>query len=178
MNTFDPNKRVVLSALLPAIGGMMLYELTSEQAQKWLELGPYTNYVQHDTVRLIGIEPTADRLETGSDWGQALIVRAKGRLEPRREYTSEEFEAMGYEIWLALRFADWAWGYEGVAEAVPLPHKNTGEILYPPVPKDGTLYAGPGEIGLMEFLGYPKQELGGWKLAFTITPDDTPSEDG
>jgi hypothetical protein len=170
--TFDPGKRVILSAFLPAPGGMVFYKLTDEQARKWLSLGDYENFVQHETVRIIGIEPAVERLETSPDWGQALVIRSPHRLEPRREYTQAEFEAMGYEIWLALRFDHFTWGYEGYASVVPFLNQEGVELL-PPVPKEGVLHAGPGEVGLAEFLGDKPQRLGGWVKAFTINPDGT-----
>jgi hypothetical protein len=166
---FDPNKRVILSALLPAVGGIVLYKLTDEQARRWVAMGDLTNYVQHETVRIVGVEPAAERLECPPDWGQALVIRSPHRLEPRREYSQAEFEAMGYEIWLAIRFTGFWWGYEGVADVIPV---TRDDIEYPPsVPKEGKLWAGPGEIDLGEFLGYPPRPSRGWQKAFTIKPD-------
>jgi hypothetical protein len=142
MNTWE--NRVILSAVLPSEGGQILYRLTKEQAQKWLKKGPYKNFVGHETVRLLGIEPAAERTVCGDDWGQALVIKPKGRLERGREYSAEEIEEIGYEIWLIVTFSHFEWGYEGLVGVTETPnpyrHENPERpTLRPPVPTNGTL---------------------------------------
>jgi len=60
------------------------------------------NFVGHSTVRILGIQPRADRAFC-KGYDQALVIKVKGRLDFGREYSVEEIEQIGYTIFLIER---------------------------------------------------------------------------
>jgi hypothetical protein len=87
--------RVILStALILDEGTFTSTNLSKKQAQKWLRKGPFINYCGHESVRILGLEPSQKR-EQCTYYDEALAIRAKKRLEYGREYTQEEIEKIG-----------------------------------------------------------------------------------
>ena len=61
-----------------------------------------TNYVGHSSVKVLGIEPTPERLECLS-YDQALIVKLKGRPQFGVELSVQEIEQIGYSLYIISR---------------------------------------------------------------------------
>ena len=57
------------------------------------------NFVTDSTVRLLGIEPTTER-KVYTTFDNALVIKAKGRIDFGKEYTKEGIEGIGYELYL------------------------------------------------------------------------------
>ena len=94
-------KKVILStSMLLETGTWKMTEISLAEARKFAVQAE--NFVGHSTVRILGIEPRADRAFcTGYD--QALVLKVNGRLDFGREYSVEEIEEIGYSIFLIER---------------------------------------------------------------------------
>lgn len=90
--------RVVLSTpLLIGEGTFRNQGVSLEQARHWCEKHSPQVFTQHETVKVLGIEPAAERKScTGYD--EALVVVPAKRLEFGREYTLAEIEEIGVTI--------------------------------------------------------------------------------
>ena len=97
--------KVILSALIPCPGSWEISEesLSVMKSILKLEEGEWTNYVQHETVKLLGIEPAEKHSILQGGYDEALVIKPNGRLEFGKEYTLEEIEEIGVTCYLAVR---------------------------------------------------------------------------
>ena len=96
-------KIVIVSAFIPAEGIYEIKKVNKDEAIKNINenelVGIYTN---HQTIKILGLEPCNGRPvfnPTGKEI--QLWIKPKGRLEFGREYSIEEIEEIGYDIWIA-----------------------------------------------------------------------------
>jgi len=102
-------KVVIVSAFIPCEG---IYEIKRISKDEAIDLinknelaGIYTN---HQTIKILGLEPCQGRpiFNPNGDEIQ-LWIKPKGRLEFGREYSIEEIEEIGYDIWIAKPMLNW-----------------------------------------------------------------------
>jgi hypothetical protein len=96
-------RNVILSTpMLLEEGAYTMRYISLEEAAEWVKTHNPKNYVGHSTVRVLGIEPTADR-SVCDGYDQALSLKVMGRTEFGREYTAEEILAIGVTAMLIER---------------------------------------------------------------------------
>jgi len=108
----EPTKVVVVSAFIPPEGThnfTITSELSIEDIKKIIndychrEGKPLEIYTQHETVKLLGLEPAKERkvfTPTGNEL--QIWLKPKGRLEFGREYTLEELQQIGVIPFVAI----------------------------------------------------------------------------
>jgi hypothetical protein len=95
--------RVILST--PLIINQGLFEvkyITQKKAQEWIEKGPYENFSDHQTVKILGINPATAR-DKCSYYDESLCLKPLERLEFGREYSLEEIQEIGVDFVLIKR---------------------------------------------------------------------------
>lgn len=96
-------KAVILSS--PIVIGSGLFavkEITQAEALYWVDFHKPENFVGHETVRLVGVEPAKER-KTCTGYDMALSITTKQRLEQWREYSVEELEELGANYVLIVK---------------------------------------------------------------------------
>lgn len=87
--------QVILSSpVLIEDGTFTRKTITQKQAQAWVDQNGPVNFCGHQTVKILGVEPTATR-ENTPGYDEGLIISPLKRLEFGREYTIEEIEKVG-----------------------------------------------------------------------------------
>ena len=90
-------KVILSSPILIEDGTFKRETLTKREAQEWMWDGnPVTIFTNHETVKVLALEPATNRDCVGYD--EALIISPNQRLEFGREYTQSEIEAIGVEF--------------------------------------------------------------------------------
>ena len=94
----------VTSAFIPVEGKFEFRVVTKEEAKKISKenelVGVYTG---HQTVKVLGLTPAEGRpVYTPEPTHIQLWIKPHGRLEFGREYSLEEIETIGYDIWVAI----------------------------------------------------------------------------
>lgn len=98
--------QVILSSpILLEDGQFNRKTITRRQAQKWVDQNAPVNFSQHQTVKILGVEPAATRENTPA-YDEALIISPKDRLEFGREYTKEEIEKIDVAFVLIAKVDD------------------------------------------------------------------------
>lgn len=88
-------KRVILSApLIIGEGTFHAKVISLAEAQKWVKAHNPQNFCGHQTVKVLGLEPSTSRAAC-LGYDEALCLKPKGRLEFGREYTVEEILQIG-----------------------------------------------------------------------------------
>ena len=60
-------------------------------------------FTQHQTIKILGLEPAKERVVYTPEANHIQMwIKPRGRLEFGREYTIEEIEKIGYDIWIAI----------------------------------------------------------------------------
>ncbi len=77
--------------------------ITLTDALAWVKENSFDNYCGHETVRLLGIEPSKRSRKQCEGYDQALCLTANERLEFGREYTLEEIQGIGVTFTLITR---------------------------------------------------------------------------
>ncbi len=96
-------QRVILStSLIIGEGTFEAKAISQDEAQAWLDEGPFTNYYGHETVRILGLKPDRSR-QSCVGYDEALTLKPNDRLEFGREYSREEIERIGVEFVLIRR---------------------------------------------------------------------------
>ncbi len=68
--------------------------ISRRKAQRWVDKNGPVNFSQHQTTKILGVEPAATR-EVTRAYDEALIISPNERLEFGREYTKDEIEKIG-----------------------------------------------------------------------------------
>lgn len=88
---------VVLSTPMMLLDGEYnMITITLEDAQHLVKEQPPVNFSGHQTVKLLGLDPSEKRA-TCDSYKTALVLSPKERLEFGKEYTLEEIEEIGVE---------------------------------------------------------------------------------
>ncbi len=90
------NKVILSTTMLLGVGRYEMTEVNLDFAKSFAKEAH--NYVGHSTVKILGIEPMSTR-EQCNAYDEALVIKVRGRLEFGREYSVEEIEAIGYDIY-------------------------------------------------------------------------------
>ncbi|MFW0837690.1 MAG: hypothetical protein ACKKL5_01690 [Candidatus Komeilibacteria bacterium] len=95
------NRKVILSTtMLLECGNWQMRRIDLDQAKAFAQVAE--NFVGHDTVRLLGIEPVTER-HVCKGYDEALVIKVRGRLSGYCEHSLEEIKAQGYDIFLITR---------------------------------------------------------------------------
>lgn len=93
-----PQVVILSTTMLLTPGQYVMEEISLEQAKEIIKKHSVENFVGHDTVKLLGIEPAKDRKECG-DYDIAIVIKPHKRLEFGKEYSKEDIESIGYTIY-------------------------------------------------------------------------------
>lgn len=96
---------ILSSPLLIEDGDFNRKTITRTEAQTWVDENGPINFSQHETVKILGVEPASTREETIS-YDEALVISPQKRLEFGREYTVKEIEAIGVNFVLITKVDD------------------------------------------------------------------------
>ena len=91
------NLAILSSTILLEDGTFHRAEITLTQAKTLINAFDTTNYTQHYSCALLGVEPAKERV-TCESYDVAIVVKPNTRLQYGREYTVEEIEDIGYKI--------------------------------------------------------------------------------
>jgi hypothetical protein len=96
-------KVVILSAFIPYESVFSIRRISREEAIKIINKADKVDiYTQHETIKILGLSPAKERAMYIPERGDVQIwIKPHKRLEPGREYTLEEIEEIGYDIWIA-----------------------------------------------------------------------------
>jgi hypothetical protein len=94
---------VILSTTLLLEDGVFeMKTLTKEEAVSWVKAHNPRNYCGHQTVKVLGLEPSTSR-DVCPGYFQALCLKPQGRLNFGQEYSVEEIEEIGVLFQLITR---------------------------------------------------------------------------
>ena len=91
----------VVSSFIPAEGRWDIKKISLEEAKNLLQGAEVAVYSGHQTVKILGLSPAEGRPIYVPAGETQLWVKPKGRLDFGREYTAEEIEQIGYDIFVA-----------------------------------------------------------------------------
>lgn len=91
--------QVILSAIIPQEGTAHICQVDLSEMKEYVQSGNFVNFVGHETVKLLGVEPAKDRRELNGYYDEAVIVKPNGRLEFGREYSISELQEIGVTCW-------------------------------------------------------------------------------
>lgn len=92
--------KVILSTpMLLTEGTFNMKEISLEEAKAWVAENNPVNFVGHQTVKVLGLEPATNR-EACTGYQQALSLKVNGRVEFGKEYTVEEILEIGVSCFL------------------------------------------------------------------------------
>lgn len=94
------NKVILSASILLEDGIFHRKTITFEEALEFSK--DSYNYVLHDTVKMLGVEPAIIR-ESCPSYIQALILQPKQRLKFGKEYSLEEIEEIGVDFILITK---------------------------------------------------------------------------
>lgn len=95
--------QVILSSPILVEDGTFTRKTISQvEAQAWVDKNGPINFSEHQTVKILGLEP-ADTRENVLYYSEALIISPNERLEFGREYTVEEIKAISVEFVMILK---------------------------------------------------------------------------
>ena len=95
--------KVILSTtILVEEGTFVARKISLYEAIKWVKTHRPYNFCGHQTVKVLGIEPAKTR-ETCLEYSEALCLKPKGRIDPKREYSAEEILGIGVDIFLITK---------------------------------------------------------------------------
>ena len=95
--------RVILSApLVLEEGTFAVRRVSLAQAKRWIRENRPTNYCGHQSVRLLGVNPSRAR-ESCPGYTEAVALKVRRRLAFGREYSEDEITAADIDIFLITR---------------------------------------------------------------------------
>lgn len=106
------NKVILSTPMLLTTGLFRMEEITLEEAKAWVAEHNPVNYVGHQTVKVLGLEPATSR-DVCTGYNQALSLKVNGRIEFGKEYTVDEILAVGVTCFL-ITDQDNTWASIGV----------------------------------------------------------------
>lgn len=106
------NKVILSTPMLLTTGLFRMEEITLEEAKAWVVANNPTNFVGHQTVKVLGLEPATSR-DVCSGYDQALSLKVNGRIEFGKEYTVDEILEVGVICFLITN-QDGSWASIGV----------------------------------------------------------------
>lgn len=127
----DQIKRVILSSGLMLEDGFYLRR-TVDRATATAFAAEAENFCQHETTKLVGVEPAKER-EAIDHYDVALVISPYERLEFGREYSVQELLEIGVDYTLIVHAEGYWWGYEGVTEpswAYAVPDPASGHLIF------------------------------------------------
>ncbi len=97
-------KLAITSAFIPVEGTFQFRIISKEEAINLIKnndlIGVFTS---HQTIKVLGLKPCQGRPIYNPELNHIqLWIKPKGRLEFGKEYTLDEIEAIGYDIWVAI----------------------------------------------------------------------------
>lgn len=100
--------RVILSTpMLLTEGTFEMKEISLEEAKAWVAEYNPVNYVGHQTVKVLGLEPATSR-DACTGYAQALSLKVNGRVEFGKEYSVEDIMSIGVSCFLITDINTWA----------------------------------------------------------------------
>lgn len=100
--------RVILSTpMLLTEGTFSMKEISLEEAKAWVAENNPVNFVGHQTVKVLGLEPATSR-EACTSYQQALSLKVNGRIEFGKEYSVEDIMSIGVSCFLITDVNSWA----------------------------------------------------------------------
>jgi hypothetical protein len=91
-------RKVILSTpLLLEEGVFACRKVGLQEAQEFA--ADAVNYVQHSTVKVLGLEPATTR-EACNAYDKALCMKVHGRISPGIEYSVEEILSLGVTFYI------------------------------------------------------------------------------
>jgi hypothetical protein len=93
---------ILSSPILLEDGEYIRSTISQEMAQRWVNVNRPINYSQHQTTKILGVDPATARQNTPG-YDEALIIAPKERLEFGREYSQDEIESIGVDFILITR---------------------------------------------------------------------------
>jgi len=93
----DTPVTVLSSPMVLTVGLYQVMKIDLECAKFLCEHQEVKNYCPHQTVKLLGLEPSTTR-DACEDYEVAICIKTKGRLEFGKEYNIKEIESIGYDI--------------------------------------------------------------------------------
>lgn len=100
-------KRVILSTpMLLTEGEFRMKEISLEEAKAWVAEHNPTNFVGHQTVKALGLEPATSR-DVCTGYAEALSLKVNGRIEFGKEYSVEEILSIGVTCFLITDLNAW-----------------------------------------------------------------------
>jgi len=96
-------KVAITSAFIPVQGKFKFKIISKQDAISLIKTNELVGiFTGHQTVKILGLKPVQGRpvYNPQPDHIQ-LWIKPKGRLEFGKEYTIEEIEEIGYDIWVA-----------------------------------------------------------------------------
>jgi hypothetical protein len=93
----DSSKVILSTPLLLVDGVYKRRTIGQEEAVEWVATHSPKNFCGHQTVKILGIEPSTSR-EACTGFSEALCLKPKGRLDFGREYSLEEIKSVGVEF--------------------------------------------------------------------------------
>ena len=95
-------KVVIVSSFIPIFGHFRISKISKEKALEILKAANIQVFSQHETVKILGLEPAKERITYEPNPNDIQIwIKPKQRLEFGREYSVDEIEKIGYDIWIA-----------------------------------------------------------------------------
>lgn len=97
------DRNVILSTpLLLETGSFDMMRMTIDQAREWVRLNNPRVYTNHQTIKVLGLEPSTSR-EPCLGYDRALCLKPMDRLEFGKEYTVEEILQIGVQPLLIIK---------------------------------------------------------------------------
>lgn len=96
------SKVILSTTLLLSEGVFELKRISVAEALEWVGQNNPQNFCGHQTVKLLGLEPSTSR-GVCEDYTEALCLKPAARVEFGREYSLEEIQNIGVEFSLITR---------------------------------------------------------------------------
>jgi len=100
-------KVYVMSAFVPVEGFYQISKIPLDKAKRIISSSEEVIVAsQHETVKLLGLFPAKERITVKEDDLKGALqiwIKPKERLQFGKEYSLEELEEIGYDIWLGYR---------------------------------------------------------------------------
>lgn len=91
--------QVIISAIIPQEGTAEVYEVPLQEIREYVRKGKFVNFVGHETVKLLGVDPAKERRELNEPYDEAIVLKPKNRLDFGKEYTVDELMEIGVTCW-------------------------------------------------------------------------------
>ena len=96
------NNVILSTTLLLEAGTFQNKTISMAEAIEWVNTHNPINFCGHETVKVLGLEPTKTRDVCGG-YNQALCLKPNGRMEFGREYSVQEILDVGVSFNLITR---------------------------------------------------------------------------